>query len=101
MPIFQSFWSNFILSKTITAGGTTGAQTINKPMGSVNFAAAASSLVVTNNLVTTSSVILCTIGTADTTFTSVKSAVAAAGSFTITANAAATAETRVNFLVIN
>jgi hypothetical protein len=86
--------------KTITAAGTTGAQTINKTVGSVNFAAAASSLVVTNSLVTANSVILATVATNDTTMKSVQ-AVAAAGSFTLYANAAATAETRVNFLVIN
>lgn len=101
MPIFQSFWSNLILSKTITAAGTTTPQTINKPMGSINFAAADASKVVTNNLVSTNSVILCTIATNDATFTSVKSCVAGAGSFTINAIAAATAETRVNFLVAN
>ena len=88
------------LDKTITAAGTTGAQTINKPIGSVNFAAAATSLVVTNSLVSTSSVILCTVGTNDSTMKDA-TAVAAAGSFTIRPNVAPTAETRVNFLVIN
>lgn len=86
--------------KTVTPTGTTGAQTINKPCGSVNFAASATSLVVTNSLVTANSIIVCTVGTNDTTMKSVV-AVAAAGSFTLTANAAATAETRVNFIVIN
>ncbi len=88
------------VSKTITAPATTGAQTINKTAGSVNFAAAATSLVVTNSLVTTNSVVLVTIAANDTTFTSAQ-VVQAAGSFTIYANAAATAETRVNFLVVN
>lgn len=88
------------VSKTITAAGTTGAQTINKTAGSVNFAAVASSVIVTNSLATTSSVILCTVATNDATLKTVL-VVAAAGSFTITSNAAATAETRVNFLVIN
>ncbi len=92
--------ANIVVDKTITAGGTTGAQTINKTAGSVNFAAAAASLVVTNSLVTTSSIILATVGTNDATMRSVQ-AVAAAGSFTLYANAAATAETRVNFLVLN
>jgi len=86
---------------TITAGGTTGAQTINKAAGSVNFAAAATSLVVTNSLVTASSIIIATIQTGDTTFTSIKAVVPASGSFTIYANAAATAETRVSFLVLS
>jgi len=88
------------LDKTVTAGGTTGAQTINKPIGSVNFPSTATSLVVTNSLVTTSSVITATVGTNDATMKSV-AVVAAAGSFTLHANAAATAETRVNFQVFN
>jgi hypothetical protein len=91
---------NVILPKTITAAGTTGARTINQPSGSVNFAAAATSLVVTNSLVTVNSVIICTVGTDDATLKSV-AAVAAAGSFTMHANAAATAETRVNFIITN
>jgi hypothetical protein len=90
----------FLTDKTITAGGTTGAQTINKIAGTVNFAAAATSLVVTNSLVTANSVIIATVGTNDTTMTSVQ-VVAGAGSFTLHANAAATAETRVDFLVVN
>lgn len=84
--------------RTVTAGGTTGAQTINKPYGSVNFAAAATSLVVTNSLVTSSSVIVATVGTNDSTMKTV-TAVAGTGSFTLYANAAATGETRVNFVV--
>lgn len=89
-----------ILSATNTAGGTTGAQTINKPSGTVNFAAAATSLVVTNSLVSTSSIVFAVVRTADATAT-IKNVVPAAGSFTITLGAAATAETSVGFLVIN
>ena len=88
------------LDKTITAAATVGAQTINKAIGSVNFDVAATSLVVTNSLVTANSVILATVATNDATMTSVQ-AVAGTGSFTLYANAAATAETRVNFLVLN
>lgn len=85
---------------TKTPAGTTGSQTINNPTGTVNFAAAASSLVVTNSTVTTNSSIFCTIRTNDATAL-IKNVVPAAGSFTITLNAAATAETSVGFLVIN
>jgi len=92
--------ANIVVNKTITASGTTGAQTIDKTSGSVNFAALATSLVVTNSLVTTSSIIMATVATNDTSMKSVQ-AVAAAGSFTLYANAGATAETRVNFLVLN
>lgn len=89
-----------VVPKTITAAGTTGAQTINKTAGSVNFVAAATSLVVTNSFVTANSVIIATVGTNDTTMKSV-AAVANSGSFTLYANAAPTAETRVNFMVVN
>lgn len=88
------------VSGTVTAGGVTGNQTINKPCGTVNFAAAATSLVVTNSLVTASSIVLATVLTNDGTLKSV-AAVPAAGSFTLHANAAATAETKVGFVVIN
>lgn len=89
------------VSKTITAPATTGAQTINKTAGSVNFAAAASSLVVTNSLATADSLIFLQLhGAADATMTAV-TYTTTSGSFTILANAAATAETRVDFLVVN
>jgi hypothetical protein len=85
---------------TITSGGTTGNQTINKALFSVNFAASSSTLTVTNNLVTTSSLIICTVQTNDATLKSV-AAVTAAGSVTLYANQAATAETKVACNVFN
>jgi len=88
------------MTKTITATGTTGAVTINKSSGAVNFAAAASSLVVTNSFCTVNSVIQLTVGTNDTTMRSAI-AVAAAGSFTIYPTSAPTAETRVYFTITN
>jgi hypothetical protein len=88
------------LDATITAGGTVGAQTIDKSAGSVNFAAGATSLVVTSNKVTASSIVTCTVATNDATFKSVQ-CVPAAGSFTMFASAAATAETRVQFWILN
>lgn len=88
------------LLATNTAGGTTVAQTINKPSGTVNFAAAAAALVVTNSLCTTSSIIFAVIRTDDATAL-IKNVIPAAGSFTINLNAAATAETSVGFFIIN
>lgn len=90
----------FSLLATNTAVGTTGAQTIDKPSGTVNFAAAATSLVVTNALCTTSSIILGTLRTNDAT-ARIANIVPAAGSFTINLTAAATAETSCGFLIIN
>lgn len=94
------FAGDMQLDKTVTPAGTTGARTINKNAGTVNFAAAATSVVVTDSRVTANSIIIATVATVDITMKSVV-AVAGAGSFTLTANAAATAETRVNWLVIN
>lgn len=100
ISLLPAIYSSFPLDRTNTAGGTTGAQTINKVAGSVNFAAAATSLVVTNNLVTTTSNIFCGVQTADATAI-IKNVVPGNGSFTINLSAAATAETRVAFLVTN
>lgn len=90
---------SFIAETTITAAGTTGARTIDKMSGIVNFAAGATTLVVTNALVTTSSIVLTQVLGVDTV---AKYAVVtrAGGSFTITLNAAAVAELPVAFFVI-
>lgn len=94
------FESKLSFDATMTAGGTTGAQTINKPSGSVNFAAAATTLVVTNNLVTTNSIVMVVLNTNDAT-AALKDVEIASGSFTIRLTAAATAETKASFFVIN
>lgn len=83
-----------------TNTATVGAVTINKSCGQAIMAAAATTVVVTNNLVTTNSQVLCTIASDDTTAT-IKNVVTASGSFTIKATAAATADTKINFLVLN
>lgn len=90
----------FNLERTNTAGGTTGNQTINKPNGSVNIAAAGTGVVVTNNTVFSTSNILALTQTNDATC-SVKNAVPTASTITITMTAACTAETRVAFWVYN
>ena len=87
-------------TKTITAAGTTGAQTINKTTGTVNFAIGASTLVVTNSFASANSVIMVTVYGTDATATSAR-VTKGSGSFTITLNAAATAETAVGFIVTN
>lgn len=88
------------LSKTITPAGTTGAQVINNATGQVNFAAGASTLVVTNNLATVNSIIIVQVLGTDTTAISAR-VTKAAGSFTITLVAPATAETAVEFRLTN
>lgn len=91
---------NYQLYRTITAAATTGNQTINKPAGTVNFAAGATTLTVTNSTVSATSIIFCTIQNQDTTATSCF-VTKGAGSFQVRLNAAATAETSVGFLVTN
>lgn len=88
------------VDKTITAAGAIGNQTIDKAAGSVNFGAGETTLTVTSNKVTTDSVVIATVASNDSTLKSVQ-AVASAGAFVLYANAAATAETRVNFIVVN
>lgn len=88
------------LTRTITAGGTTGNQTINKPAGCVNFAGGASTLTVTNSLSTTSSIIWGTVSTNDATAT-LKNIAPGAGSFVITLTAAATGETKFCWVLTN
>ena len=93
-----TFVQNFVYQTSLS--GTTGNKTINVPIGTVKFAAAATSLVVTSSIASTSSVIFLTPQTTDATckyFTLTK----ASGSFTINANAACTANTDVGFQVTN
>ena len=83
----------------VVAAGTTGAVTINRRAGRVNMAAGASLIVVTNKLANANSVILATVGSNDSTLKSVQ-AVSDAGYFILYGNAAATAETRISFLLL-
>lgn len=87
-------------AKTITAGGTTGTQTINKTSGRINLAAGDASKLVNNSLCTANSIIICTVASNDATMKSV-AVVAGSGSFTIYPNAVPTAETAVNWMLTN
>lgn len=91
--------SDFQANRT-DSSGTPGNATINTPRGRAAFAAAGSSVVITNSLVTATSTVLVQLGGADATLTTVR-VTAAAGSFTVTGNAAATGTTPFDFLVIN
>jgi hypothetical protein len=96
----QGTTDKIILPSTVTAPGTTGAQTINKASGKVNFAATTSTMIVTNSLVTTASIIRVQVEGTDATAFYAR-VTPAAGSFVITLNATATAETKVSFIVFN
>lgn len=82
------------------SSGTPGNATNNNLSGRAAFAAAASTCVITNSKVTAASKVFVQIITNDATL---KSCVAlpAAGSFTVTGNAAATGTTVFDFLVVN
>lgn len=97
---FNGAGSVLMTDRTLTAAGTTGAQTINKMSGSVNVAAGASTLVVTNSVATATSLIWATAMANDTTC-ALKDIERASGSFTIRMTANCTAETTVGFLVSN
>jgi hypothetical protein len=100
-PMFRVLPSGGIAqNKTITPNGTTGNQTINKPLGTVNIAAGQSSVTVTNSLVDANSIVFAVVRTNDTT-AQIKNVTCAAGSFTIRLAANATAETSIGFMVMN
>lgn len=88
----------FVYQRSLST--TTGAKTINLPAGSVKLAAGQTTLVVTNNSADANSLIFLTPQSSDATAKSF-AITRASGSFTITANAAATADTHIGFLVTN
>ena len=92
--------STFKFLRTVTAGGTTGNQTINRPAGTVNIAAGSNTVTVTNSTVTANSIIVSVTRTNDAAC-SVKNVVPAAGSFVINMTANCTTETSIGFLVTN
>lgn len=82
--------------------GTPGNVTNNSPRGRVALAAGASTIVVTNSLVTATSMIVAMVRAVDGAATDIVTATAAAGSFTITMNAATTGTAcQIDFLVVN
>lgn len=83
-----------------TNTATVGAVTINKAAGKAIVGAGTASTVVTNSLVTANSQVICTVNTNDATAI-LKNCTPAAGSFTITTTANATADTNVAFIVFN
>lgn len=89
------------LTLDYTISATIGAVVINKPAGSGNIALGAASCIVTNSLVTVNSLVLAWLMAIDGTLTFIKAVVPAAGSFTVTGNANATANCKFGFLVIN
>lgn len=83
------------------SSGTPGNVTNNSPRGRAAFAAAGSSVTVTNSLVAATSSVHCQMIGSDATLTTILRCVPGAGSFVVTGNAAATATTVFDFLVIN
>lgn len=90
---------SFNMLSTDTSG-TPGNATINTLSGRAAFAAAGSTVVITNSTVTATSKVFVSLRGGDATLTSVR-VTPAAGSFTVTGNAAATATTIFDFLVVN
>lgn len=95
---FSGFGLNYLDSS-----GTPGNVTNSNPKGRVAIAAGASSIVVTNTLSTATSTVYAVINqaSADATLTQIVRVSCAAGSFTIFGNANATANTVVDFVLVN
>lgn len=88
------------LYRTITTPGTTGNQTINRPAGTVNIAAAGTAVTVTNSLVDANTGVYAVIKTNDATAW-IKNITCTSGSFTINLGAATTAEIAIYWEVRN
>jgi len=82
------------------SSGTPGSVTNSSPRGRAAIPAGATSITVTSTLVTAASAIFAQMRSSDATMIEI-SAVAAAGSFTVTGNSAATGVVPFDFLVIN
>lgn len=93
--------SGLRVTSFVDGSGTPGNATANTLRGRHAIAGAASTCVVTNSCVTAASQVVVTLETNDGTLTFVKTAIPAAGSFTVTGNAAATGTTKFSWIVIN
>lgn len=83
------------------SSGTPGAAVINEPSGRSAIALGATSVVITNSHVLATSKVFVSLRSADATLLYIVSVVAAAGSFTVTGNVAATADVVFDWFVIN
>lgn len=81
--------------------GTPGNTTINTPRGRAAIAAAATACVVTNSSVLATSGVFISLKGTDATATTARVSSQGAGTFTVTAIAAATGNTVFDFLVVN
>lgn len=94
-----SIMNKLAMPATLTPDGTTGNQTINKPAGTVNVAAAASSVTVTNSLVTSTTIVDAMAQTNDANCY-VKDTEPANGSVVIRMTGPCAGETKVAFWLI-
>lgn len=97
LGIGNAGWAGLYLD--YTDAGVTGNIQIDKPTGSVLFAAAAQTIILTNSLITVNSKVIATVATDDATAFACK-AIPIAGSCTLKLNAAATGLTKVSWVVI-
>ena len=91
--------ANFTANGYTDISATPGNGTINSSRGRFAFAAAGTSVTITCSACTAASMIICSLATNDTTAL-IKNVVPAAGSYTVTLNAAATGTTKCDVLVI-
>lgn len=91
--------SDFQANRT-DISGTPGNGTANTPRGRAAIAAASGAAIITCSLATANSTVIVQLGGTDSTLISIR-VTSAAGSFTVTGNAMATAATPFDFLVIN
>jgi hypothetical protein len=86
---------------TSDSSGTPGGTTQSTPTGQAAFAIGQGTLIINNPLITTKSIVIAQLQSVDATLTFIKSVVPAAGNVTLNGNAAATAATKVAYVIFN
>ena len=92
---------NLRLTSYTDDSATAGSRTVNKMRGKNSFAIGAAAATITNSFVTADSQIVCTLEFIDTGLTHILTVVPSAGSFVVTGNDTADAETKFSWVVIN
>lgn len=93
--------TNLRVTDFLDDSATPGDRTVNTLRGRNSFAIGASTVVVTNSKCALNSQIVVTLEFVDATLTFIRTAIPAAGSFTVTGNANAAAATRFGWQIIN
>lgn len=96
-----SIAAGLVLASFTDDSANPGNRTVNTVRGKSAIASGASTAVITNSFVVATSQVICVLEFVDATATFIKASIPTGGSFTVTVNANATANTKFSWVVIN